>query len=1280
MLTSVPYIQKLVNVALAEYEAFHELDENDEALRSRIRLYCHDLGIPEPDDISQFAWSATFISWCAKAAGATAAEFRFSATHAVFVRKFIENADHSAGLFRARRVDAYKPKIGDIIHRNRNGGRITYEQARHSSDYVSHAAIVVDLVEHDGARFAMTIGGNEGNSIRRQRVALTTDGHLRQSEQNPYICVIENLKVDAMPLEHAFESGGAYEETEACDAAGEPEMILEAAAKPFARQETTTHQSSRNGIGIDTIVIHYTTSRNIEGSISHFKNGTPRTSAHYIVGRDGALVQMVPDSERAWHAGNSQMNARSIGIEHVAKLGDRITEQQSKTSIALIRFLMQAHGIPSANIIPHVCVKPTSCCGDLFKDFGGGANLSCSKQKAAVQKWLAANGIGPESAFVPEAASAISLQSSFEAATSNAERLAMAKAIVDFEARRDSQGRLAVYNLPPGDGGGRYEVAGINERYHKAVCDELVELIRAGHHAQAELRAAEFIATYTDMAANWTKVTAIEFYLRDSTFNRGPGGAAWILQKAVGVATDRHVDAVTLAAVRVAEARPRELLDKLRAAREAYERLRRNESSPFWRGLVNRWNKARQISLSFLQQPELALQTLGEGFGGSSGGGAESGYEHAIDVGGDVPFIDDAPAESRSFYDIGEDSPIDNPARMLEGIRAFRNNVDSSISLEVAIGRDTSLPSSFLEVMATQRRAVGKISTSGSDYKGRNGSWSGTGFMVAKNILLTNHHVLNSSNVASRALIDFGFEVPISDLATGALEPKGPSARCYKLDPSKLFITSPVANGGLDYTFVWIEDEAEPAVGSIPMARSAFSVAEGERAFIVHHPEGRGRRISLDENDVLRITTGVVRYSTDTMPGSSGSPVFDRQGRLIALHHASTSDTAKLPAGTVTGVLNEGIKIAAIVADLEARTTLAEGAMAKRVLQAVRGSDTMAGFFGSLGRAPPEAGAAIGVERVVDLYKGSDDDVDIGFWNIEWLSNRYRDPEKLRLAAFLIVDLGLDIWGLEEVSPPAVRALVAELEAQFGEKYDYALSEPDAGEGKQSTAVIWKTKTVSGGREEWPKDIERLWHLRSTDDLGLEAVEGKIFDRYPGLFRFSAKRPGAPFDFYVVPLHLKAMAEGSKRRRLASRLLAYAVKTMTETHNKDGDFILGGDFNATLASEDFGALLDGNFVPLSAQDEQSGAISYIKSPNSLIDHIFLSPNLARQAGKNSYFIVAKDKTVDNYAGKLSDHRPVLVRISLTPVGVKGAERADDIDAQLARLLKGVDQAPVPSYN
>ena len=69
--------------------------------------------------------------------------------------------------------------------------------------------------------------------------------------------------------------------------------------------------------------MHYTTSRNVEGTIAWFQDPRAQVSAHYIIGREGEIYQMVRDSDKAWHAKDA--NANSIGIEHSAAAGNSMT-------------------------------------------------------------------------------------------------------------------------------------------------------------------------------------------------------------------------------------------------------------------------------------------------------------------------------------------------------------------------------------------------------------------------------------------------------------------------------------------------------------------------------------------------------------------------------------------------------------------------------------------------------------------------------------------------------------------------------------------------------------------------------------------------------------------------------------------------------------------------------------------------------------------------------------------------------------------------------------------
>lgn len=126
------------------------------------------------------------------------------------------------------------------------------------------------------------------------------------------------------------------------------------------------YKSGRNGTKIDSIIMHNTES-SFQAAINTFRDNTlgNRVSAHYIISRDGKIVQMVKDSDTAWHAKNS--NQSSIGIEHEADESHKgFTPPQEKTSITLVKYLMQTYNIPLANIKPHRDVVETDCPGFIW--------------------------------------------------------------------------------------------------------------------------------------------------------------------------------------------------------------------------------------------------------------------------------------------------------------------------------------------------------------------------------------------------------------------------------------------------------------------------------------------------------------------------------------------------------------------------------------------------------------------------------------------------------------------------------------------------------------------------------------------------------------------------------------------------------------------------------------------------------------------------------------------------------------------------------------------------
>ncbi|PWI15842.1 amidase [Streptomyces sp. Act143] len=103
-----------------------------------------------------------------------------------------------------------------------------------------------------------------------------------------------------------------------------------------------------NGIRIDTIVIH-DLETTYDAGVAGLANPTNTASTHYVMSADGAVTQMVPTKDIAFHAGNYSTNLHSIGIEHegyAVQGAVWYTEAQYEATAALVQYLAARFDIP----------------------------------------------------------------------------------------------------------------------------------------------------------------------------------------------------------------------------------------------------------------------------------------------------------------------------------------------------------------------------------------------------------------------------------------------------------------------------------------------------------------------------------------------------------------------------------------------------------------------------------------------------------------------------------------------------------------------------------------------------------------------------------------------------------------------------------------------------------------------------------------------------------------------------------------------------------------------
>jgi endonuclease G, mitochondrial len=210
----------------------------------------------------------------------------------------------------------------------------------------------------------------------------------------------------------------------------------------------------------------------------------------------------------------------------------------------------------------------------------------------------------------------------------------------------------------------------------------------------------------------------------------------------------------------------------------------------------------------------------------------------------------------------------------------------SDAMLERVIGATRDfLAIGFFERGTIASRAVCRIVTNLGG--GRHGL--GTGFLVTPSLLITNNHVLGSEEDGRRSVAEFNYQ--LSD--GGAPLP----VERFGLRPDLFFLT----DKDLDFALIAVEPHsatgtALTSFGYCPLIGAEGKIIVRDPVNIVQHPKGELKQIAIRNNTLLDLPEDppldkFAHYETDTEQGSSGSPVFNDQWEVVALHHSGVPRT-----------------------------------------------------------------------------------------------------------------------------------------------------------------------------------------------------------------------------------------------------------------------------------------------------------------------------------------------------------------------------------------------------
>ncbi|MBT2468395.1 trypsin-like peptidase domain-containing protein [Streptomyces sp. ISL-66] len=263
---------------------------------------------------------------------------------------------------------------------------------------------------------------------------------------------------------------------------------------------------------------------------------------------------------------------------------------------------------------------------------------------------------------------------------------------------------------------------------------------------------------------------------------------------------------------------------------------------------------------------------------------------------------------------------LDRVARDAAGEPDVAPDVPTGESKEEIIFRDDTVPFDFLSAGALAGTSVARIKVlpyqGGALLQPLALPHNGTGWLIAPDLLVTNHHVVNARTRADG-------QQQVAGPVDLRLQAQGSRSRFDYLseddaDTEEARASELVAwDEELDYAVLRLT--GAPAQHFLRVATEPLTVAKDTPVAlnIIQHPGGEPKRIALRNNLAFEADDRDVRYFTDTRGGSSGSPVLTDDWTVVALHRGTRRVSDVSFQGKSTAFVNVGTQLSAIMRHLQ---------------------------------------------------------------------------------------------------------------------------------------------------------------------------------------------------------------------------------------------------------------------------------------------------------------------------------------------------------------------------